>query len=260
MTSSPSQSPSFLQTSQQVPAKKIQNVSSRRLRKKNKPAKWSFTSIKWSCASKIYPQNLPTRTRPQIAISQVSRRHSKPGPAEMVRWDPFHHSKNNLSNFQAFCRTHFLVQKVRKTWCIYSIFFNEKRQTYILLLHVLYSFPNLSHSFFNLFSTIPLYTYLLHPTACFKFSRRSPWNFVQHVVSPANDQSPTQCYPPWPMSQWPVHGWGKFQWLCYDRMWGEVICWFMKNNAEIVQLNMLCYSNSIIYALSWYDVTIHDLR
>ena len=171
---------------------------------------------------KIYPQNLPPRERPQIAISQVSQRHSKPGPAEMVRWDPFWQFKKQLEQLSGILQDTSCGAKGKMTY-IFNIIQWKKTNIYtVLLLHVLYSFPNLSHSFFNLFSTIPLYTYLLHPTACSNFPDASPWNFGQHVASPANDQSPTQCYPPWPMSQRPVHGWGKFQWLCHDRMWEEV--------------------------------------
>ena len=221
MTSGPSQSPSFLQTLQQVPIKKIQIVSSRRLRKKNKPAKWR-TSQAWKdlVLQKIYPQNLPPRTRPQIAISQVSRRHSKPGPAEMVRWDPFHHSKNNLSNFQAFCRTLLKEQKV--TWCLYSM----KKDKHI------YCTPTTCSLFISQLKSLIFQSFFYHPFVHISYASNCVFQIFQTLTlklcaarcftskrSKSNSVLSTVTY----VSQWPVHGWGKFQWLCHDRMWGDVL-------------------------------------
>lgn len=124
-----SQSPSFLQTSQQVPIKKIQNVSSRRLRKKtSRPSEELHKHQKILCFKKsTHKIFLPEKG---LKLPFHRYRGDIRNLAPLRWWDGFlsSNSKNNLSNFQAFCRTHFLVQKVRKTWCIYSM---KKNDVYI---------------------------------------------------------------------------------------------------------------------------------
>lgn len=179
----------------------------------------------------------------------------------MVRWDPFWQFKKQLEQLSGILQDTSCGAKGKMMY-IFNIIQWKKTNIYtVLLLHVLYSFPNLSHSFFNLFSTIPLYTYLLHPTACSNF----PDAHLETLGSTLLHQQTIKvqlsaihrdlC----PNGRYMVGGsFSDCAMIECGRKY--IICWFMKNNAETVQLNMLCYSNSIIYALSWYDVTIHDLR